>query len=91
MPVYDYRCSCCSHLEQDVIAKLDEVVSCPACGEPMARLACAPHVLTTIVPTYPGSQRHKAGHVHKFQNQPATRTQVGYGGGQSPENPKGGK
>jgi predicted house-cleaning noncanonical NTP pyrophosphatase (MazG superfamily) len=91
MPVYDFRCPYCSHLEQDVIAKLDEEVKCLACSEKMERLACAPHILTTIVPTYPGSKKHKAGYVHLNKNEPATRTQIGYGGGQSPENPKGSK
>lgn len=51
------------------------------CGTQMTRLISAPKTLTTIVPTYPGSQKHKAGYVHRHVNRPATKTQVGVGGG----------
>lgn len=92
MPVYDYRCPTCAHLEENVlVAKPEEEVLCKACESVMQRLACAPHVFTTIVPTYPGSKALKAGYQHIGKPQPATKLQIGPGGGQSPENPKGGR
>lgn len=91
MPIYDYRCSYCEHTEENLLAKVDETVLCPKCQKVMDRLACAPHIFTTIVPTTKTSKYNKAGYQHLKKNEPATKLQVGYGGGQSPENPKGGK
>ena len=90
MPVYDYKCPCCGHLQENVLAKLDEEVHCEACEEVMDRLMCAPHIFTAIVPTYPGSKFAKAGSQHLKDNRPATKLQIGPGGGQSAENPRGG-
>lgn len=65
----------------------DDVPCCEACTEetdsyvPMHRLISAPRTFTTITPTYPGSKKLKAGYQHKFINRPATKTQVGVGGG----------
>lgn len=92
MPIYDFECDNCQHKVDDelcTLAEADEGLSCPACGGRLRRLDCAPRVLTTIVPTYPGSQKHKAGHVHKHVNRPATKTQMGYGGGVSSDHPRG--
>ena len=55
----------------------------------LVKLMGAPVTLTTIVPTYPGSQAKKAGYVHKFGNRAATKTQVGYGGSVSTAHPTG--
>jgi hypothetical protein len=91
MLVFDYQCPKCDRRDENVLVDgAESAVICP-CGAPMTRLDSAPHVFSVIVPTYPGSDRLKAGGVHKAQRQPATKTQIGYGGGQSPENPKGGK
>lgn len=90
MPIYDYTCPNCEHEVKNELAKCDEEVHCPECDTIMVKDNCAPHMFTKIIPTYPGSQRHKAGYVHKFGNRPATKTQVGYGGGVSSDNPTGG-
>jgi hypothetical protein len=89
MLVFDYQCPGCDRPEENVLVEhADDDVVCPTCGAVMTRLAAAPKIFSTIIPTYPGSDRLKAGGVHKAQRQPATKTQIGYGGGQSPENPK---
>ncbi|MHC4622124.1 MAG: FmdB family zinc ribbon protein [Planctomycetota bacterium] len=91
MPTYDFECSNCDHEvlnEVCTIAEAEEGLCCPACGGELERLIGAPNIFTTIVPTYPGSAKRKAGHVHKHANRPATKTQVGFGGGVSPEHPK---
>ena len=88
MSIYDYKCPCCGHLQENVLAKLDETVPCEACETPMNRLMCAPHIFSAIVPTYPGSKALKAGYQHLKDNRPATRLQIGHGGGQSAENPR---
>lgn len=90
MPVYDFTCPKCKHVETNVIAKLDEEIKCPKCEAVMTHDHPAPHTLTTIIPTYPGSKRYKAGYVHQFGNRPATKTQVGYGGSISADHPTGG-
>lgn len=89
MPIYDYSCSYCGHSATDVLAKLTETVRCPKCNAVMDRLACAPHIFSAIIPTHPSTRHSKAGYQHEKKNQPATKLQIGYGGGQSPENPRG--
>lgn len=81
MKVYDYECPKCSAVQENVLVDDEEEVRCVECSEPMVRLMSAPNMLTKIVPTYPGSQRRKAGYQHKYPNRPATKTQVGVGGG----------
>jgi putative FmdB family regulatory protein len=89
MPIYDYVCDCGHELKNE-LAKVDEEILCEECGKPMQRRMSSPHIFTTIIPTYPGSGKHKAGSVHKHVNRPATKTQVGYGGSVSSDHPTGG-
>ena len=77
----DYGCDC-GNIEEH-LAEPNENVRCTKCGLLMARILGAPHIFTTIVPTTRTSKRLKAGYVHKYANRPATKTQVGYGGGVS--------
>lgn len=88
MLVFDYKCPCCAYLQENVLVDHDEVVSCEACQTPMERLISAPHSFSAIVPTYPGSKFAKAGYQHLRDNRPATKLQIGPGGGQSAENPR---
>ncbi|MGD9209123.1 MAG: zinc ribbon domain-containing protein [Desulfobacteraceae bacterium] len=80
MKIYDYECPQCGKFKQNTLVNEKEHIFCE-CGTLMTRLMCAPKILTTIIPTYPGSQRRKAGYQHKHVNRPATKTQVGVGGG----------
>jgi putative FmdB family regulatory protein len=92
MPIYDFQCERCEHVCEDELcsnAEAEKGLRCPSCGGDMTRLMGAPRVFTTIIPTYPGSKRHKAGHVHKFANRPAEKTQIGYGGSVSADHPTG--
>jgi predicted nucleic acid-binding Zn ribbon protein len=81
MKVYDYQCPACGAVRENVLVEdMDEEVPCE-CGTAMTRLMATPHMLEKIIPTYPGSERRKAGYAHKYVNRPATKTQVGVGGG----------
>lgn len=90
MPVYDFTCPKCGYELKDEIAKFDEKIACPKCKADMSHDHPAPRSFTSIIPTYPGSQRYKAGYVHKHGNRPATKTQIGYGGSVSKDHPTGG-
>jgi len=91
MLVFDYQCPKCDRRDENILVdSAESAVVCP-CGAAMTRLDSAPHIFSVIVPIYPGAKARKAGYQHIGKPQPATKTQVGYGGGQSPENPKGGK
>ena len=93
--VYDFKCPKCGHVFEDQIVFEDDPpeYKCGMCGLEhneeviLERLMPAPHMLETIVPTYPGSKKLKAGHVHKFKNRPAEKTQIGYGGSVSVDHP----
>jgi len=81
MKVYDYQCPDCGAVRENVLVENEnEVVECD-CGATMTRQHPAPNMLEKIIPTYPGSERRKAGYAHKYVNRPATKTQVGVGGG----------
>lgn len=79
--LFDYSCECGNTEEH--LTDGTENIRCTLCGMLMERVLGAPHIFTTIVPTTRTSKRLKAGYVHKFANKPATKTQVGYGGGVS--------
>ena len=79
LKAYTLECTCGA--VADELLEQGEVFPCPTCSKPMTRMIGAPHMFTTIIPCYPGSARFKAGYVHKYVNRPATKTQVGYGGG----------
>lgn len=89
MPLYDYVCTC-GHTSEELVKNAEEEVRCPECDSVMEKQDSAANIFTAIVPTYPGSNKHKAGYVHKYGNRPATKTQVGYGGSVSKDHPTGG-
>lgn len=87
LKVFDYECPSCGAVREGVLVDGAEEVHCinSNCNadEPtvMTKLMSAPNTFSKIIPTYPGSQRRKAGYQHKHVNRPATKTQVGVGGG----------
>lgn len=92
MPIYDLSCPNCEHEEPNALYSIKEVedgVKCPECDTVMERAMGAPNIFTTIIPTYPGSQKHKAGYQHLHVNRPAEKTQVGFGGSVSADHPTG--
>jgi putative FmdB family regulatory protein len=42
VPIYDYKCVPCDRVERDIVAKHNEHIQCPLCGDVMNRLICAP-------------------------------------------------
>jgi len=88
---FDYVCPHCSAQKIGEIVDDEEEceVLCDACNNPMERKHPAPRTFSTIVPTYTGSAKYKAGYVHKHVNRPAEKTQMGYGGGVSQAHPTG--
>lgn len=86
LTMYDFECDC-GHTEEQLVQP-DEEVHCPECNALMRRCLGSPRIFSTIVATYPGSKKHKAGYEHKYVNQPATKTQIGYGGSVSTDHPK---
>ena len=76
---FDFQCEC-GHIQEAMVEK-DDIVYCECCKKRMNKILSAPTIFHKIVPTYPGSQQHKAGYAHKYVNRPAEKTQIGYGGG----------
>jgi hypothetical protein len=89
MLVFDFQCPECNLTKENVLVDKGEAIFCTKCNTQMDRLGCAPHIFTTIVPTTNSSKSLKAGYVHQFKNTPASKIQMGYGGGLSPDHPKG--
>jgi len=88
MPLYDYVCAC-GHQTEDLVHDAEEEVICPKCDKVMERQDSFPNIFSHIIPTYPGSQRLKAGYQHKYVDRAATKTQVGAGGSVSVDHPTG--
>jgi hypothetical protein len=90
MKVFDYKCPKCGMVKENVMvtAEEEDMTFCGDCSaeDPenpvlMEKLIGGTVSFTKTIPTYPGSQRRKAGYQHKYVNGPATKTQVGVGGG----------
>ena len=93
---YDYQCPRCERIHANQLEEEGDSFFCGECGQEghkitLERLMPGPKTLTTIVPTYPGSKALKAGHAHKFNNRPAEKTQIGFGGSVSKDHPTGGR
>jgi hypothetical protein len=94
---FDYECPRCGRIQENVLVTKEEEDNtfCGECSEEtgenvrMVKHQPAPSTPTTTVPTYPGSQKLKAGYQHKFTNRPATKTQIGPGGSVSVDHPTG--
>lgn len=86
MPLYDFECAC-GNTDECICSMDTKTQECPKCQGLMHRVftnKCAT-VLTTIIPSYPGSKKMAAGYVHSHADRPATKVQSGYGGSQSPK------
>jgi hypothetical protein len=69
---FEYRC----HFEDR-----PDTLPCPVCGESAKPVLLGmPSVFTTIIPSYPGSKRLKAGYQLSHGNHSATKTSSGIGG-----------
>ena len=76
MPLYDYKCTFCDAVEESLMPSGTEAIKCAQCGSRATRvfLVC-PKQLTTIVPSYPGCKKQKAGYVHSHGDKPKTKVQ----------------
>lgn len=80
--IHDYQCPQKHQFEvRCSFADKPKSPPCPECGEEgHSIIAGAPSLLTTIIPSYPGSKKHAAGYVHSHGDRAATKVQSGYGG-----------
>jgi predicted nucleic acid-binding Zn ribbon protein len=88
----EFQCTECKEIREELIdtSNPDELIEgCEHCNAPMERVLSSFATFNKIIPTYPGSQRRKAGYQHKHVNRPATKTQVGAGGSVSVDHPTG--
>ena len=84
MPLYDFKCDGCGESTEEIVDSDVKKLDCN-CGGTKQRLACAAKTLTTIIPSYPGSLKQKAGYVHSHGDKPATKVQSGPGGCVTPK------
>ena len=75
--VQDYYCRACGENYEFLHHPVDEPATCPECGSTDAeKRATGGTPLSVIVPTYPGSKKHKAGYVHSHGDRPAEKGSV---------------
>ena len=74
--IQDYACRCGERFEYLSMGSSD-LPACPSCGSPdvSVSLGCA-KPFGTIVPTYPGALKQKAGYVHTHGDRPAEKGSV---------------
>lgn len=73
---FDFACGKCQHEFHDLVQGRDgQPDACPSCksSNGFTKLASALYVPTTIMVTYPGSKRHKAGYIHSHGDKPAEK------------------
>ena len=74
MPWHDYKCSVCDHVEEDMQPYGTKTIACSECGEVSEKFyGKAPVWLTTIIPSYAGCKKVKAGYVHSHADRPSSR------------------
>jgi DNA-directed RNA polymerase subunit RPC12/RpoP len=85
MRMKDFECIDCGMQVEELVD--NEVVNwtCPRCQSSMTSIWLhAPKLSKECIPSYPGCKAQKAGYMHTHGCFPATKTQSGYGGSQSP-------
>ena len=75
LKAHDFKCVN-DHVFDDLVNDADPAPTCPTCGAQSEKCISAGHVFGTIIPKYPGSDRHTAGGIHKHINRPAEKTYV---------------
>jgi len=74
--VYDFECSACAGIFEDMVKGVDGLPSeCShcECPGPFTRLPACAALPTTVVMSYPGSKKLKAGYVHSHGDRPAEK------------------
>lgn len=72
----DYTCRGCGAQFEYTSMGADDPAVCPSCGSSEVTPHVGGNLFHTIVPSYNGSQKQKAGFVHKFANRPAEKVSV---------------
>jgi putative FmdB family regulatory protein len=84
MPLYDFLCSHCDTTFEEIVPVPQTAHECPKCQKNADRILSGTKQLTTIIPSYPGCKKKKAGYIHTHGDKKATKIQSGYGGCVSP-------
>lgn len=82
LPLFDFVCASCEAKFEAIVKSGVDDTACRECGTGVATRVPSPFALfSTIVPSYPGCKKKKAGYVHSHGNRPKTpgKIQVGYG------------
>jgi len=77
MPMYDYECEDCGHADEFIRpSDSKKSITCPKCGKRMSPVwRNAPKQMVTVIPSYPGCKRQKAGYMHSHGDRPAEKVQ----------------
>ena len=76
MPMYDFKCTLCGHEEDDIQPSGTTKIVCSKCnGQSERFFADCAKTLTTIIPSYPGCKKVRAGYVHTHGDKPRTKVQ----------------
>lgn len=82
MPLYDFVCEACDTKFEAIVKYGVDDTPCQECAAGNAkRVPSTFAMFNTIVPSYPGCKKKKAGYIHSHGNRPKTpgKIQVGYG------------
>lgn len=71
----NYTCRACETQFEFTSMSADDPPTC-ACGSREVDAHMGGNLFHTIVPSYNGSQKQKAGFVHKFANRPAEKVSI---------------
>jgi len=73
----DYECTRCNTVYEYLLHGEDKTPICPKCASTEHRLEfVGGHQFKTIIPTYPGAKKRKAGYVHNYTNKPAEKAYI---------------
>jgi putative FmdB family regulatory protein len=68
LKIYDFECVECKHVFEALVEGVAGLPSdCPGCGSIapcFIKCVSSPAIMSTIIPSYPGSKRLKAGYQH---------------------------
>lgn len=67
LKLYDFECTKCKHVFEALVEGVDgQPDRCPECNFTALFHKCAgfPAIMSTIIPSYPGSKKLKAGYQH---------------------------
>lgn len=75
MKLDDFICSDCD-AKNELLLEREEQPICPTCGSKNMEISLGGNLFSTIVPSYPGCKKHKAGYMHQYKNRPAEKISV---------------